>query len=263
MGMYDTINGEQVKCFPWVSLYHGEITYHGGDLKYYGNGSEVPCRTAHYNYGKNFVILDYNRFPDSDYSDYDYYLHIIENRKVKKTLKDTIKGIKWDKNQTVVSYYGEMLNIHSDQDILDFIQFQRDYADKRENIRSHWNELFKEMSKTMCGIGTLNPESEERKMRLQKFDEIHKLMHEEEERIKPEMEALNETVKKWFVDTSDIDDCIRLGDFISAYGERSTDKELCLACIKKLLADDDTLYDRYVKWQGGDEYIQEFVSPRR
>lgn len=27
MGMYDNINGEQVKCFPWVSLYKDEITY--------------------------------------------------------------------------------------------------------------------------------------------------------------------------------------------------------------------------------------------
>ena len=42
MGMYDTINGEQVKCFPWVSIYKDEITYHGGELKYYGIGDDVP-----------------------------------------------------------------------------------------------------------------------------------------------------------------------------------------------------------------------------
>ena len=46
MGMYDTLNGEQVKCFPWFSFYvsamdtKGVVTSHGGDLKYYGNGGE-------------------------------------------------------------------------------------------------------------------------------------------------------------------------------------------------------------------------------
>ena len=27
MGMYDTINGEQVKCFPWAHYYEHEIVY--------------------------------------------------------------------------------------------------------------------------------------------------------------------------------------------------------------------------------------------
>ena len=46
--MYDTINGEQVKCFPWVSIYKDEITYHGGELKYYGIGDDVPYKKPHY-----------------------------------------------------------------------------------------------------------------------------------------------------------------------------------------------------------------------
>ena len=56
MGMYDTLNGEQVKCFPWFSFYvsamdtKGVVTSHGGDLKYYGNGSEIPYRSLAYNY---------------------------------------------------------------------------------------------------------------------------------------------------------------------------------------------------------------------
>ena len=105
MGMYDTINGEQVKCFTWVSLYHDQINYHGGDLKYYGKGSEVPFRKPHYNYGKNFIILDYNRYPDSQYTDYKFYLHIIEDGKVKKTIKDKlIKSLDWSKYPVVIIY---------------------------------------------------------------------------------------------------------------------------------------------------------------
>ena len=51
MGMYDTLNDEQVKCFPWYSFDvislspEGSIGGHGGKLKYYGNGSEIPYRS--------------------------------------------------------------------------------------------------------------------------------------------------------------------------------------------------------------------------
>ena len=62
MGMYDTLNDEQVKCFPWYSFDvislspEGSIGGHGGKLKYYGNGSEIPYLSLAYNYGKNFII---------------------------------------------------------------------------------------------------------------------------------------------------------------------------------------------------------------
>ena len=153
MGMYDTINGEQVKCFPWVSLYQGEISYHGGDLKYYDNGDEVPYKQPHYNYGKNFVILDLNRYPESDYCPYDYILHVIEDGKVKETYTDEIGDINWSNNKSVVDYYGELLNIHSSEDILNYIKDQREYWTKREEIRSRWNELFSESMEYFTGIG--------------------------------------------------------------------------------------------------------------
>ena len=159
MGMYDTINGEQVKCFPWVSFYEGAVTYHCGDLKYYNNGDKVPYRMPHYNYGSNFIILDYNRFPESNYCDYDFY-------------------------------------IHSNQDVLNFIKSQRDYISKREEIYNHWNELLKEMTEYAAGIVLFKKDSEERILRQQKINEIHSLMREEERHFQPEMEALNESVKK-------------------------------------------------------------------
>lgn len=63
MGMYDTLNGEQVKCFPWYSFdamplaQAGFINGHGGSLAYYGDGSKIPYRSLAYNYSKNFIIL--------------------------------------------------------------------------------------------------------------------------------------------------------------------------------------------------------------
>lgn len=256
--MYDTINGEQVKCFPWVSLYKDEITYHGGDLKYYGTGDEVPYKKPHYNYGKNFIILDVNRYPESDYCPYDYIIHVITDEKVKNTFENEIGNIDWSINETVVGYTGELLNIHSNEDITNYIAAQRKYWEERENIRSHWNELFKESMDYFAGIGLLDKDSEEKKMRLTKIEEIHKLMDEEEKRIMPETDRLNKEHSKWFIDTSGIDDLIHLGDYISAYNLRDNDKEQCKEMIQKLLSSDSNLYDRYVEWQDSDEYIKKF-----
>ena len=67
MGMYDTLNGERVKCFPWFSFYVSPnddtkccITNHDGNLGEYGNGNEIPYRSLAYNYGKDFLIFDFN-----------------------------------------------------------------------------------------------------------------------------------------------------------------------------------------------------------
>ena len=258
MGMYDEINGEQVKCFPWVSLYKGEISYHGGNLAYYSTGDKVPYKKPHYNYGKNFIILDLNRYPDSDYCDYDYILHVIVDEKIKITFTDEIGYIDWSINETVVGYDGELLNIKSSEDIMNYIEAQRQYWEKYENIHSHWNELFKESMHYFTGIGLLDKDSEERKMRREKIEEIHKLMDEENKRIKPELNELSKKHSRWFVDTSDIDDLINLGDYISAYNLEIDEQEQCKEMIQKLLNSDSTLYDRYVKWQGSDEYIKEF-----
>jgi hypothetical protein len=254
MGMYDTINGEQVKCFPWVSLYHKEISYHGGDLAYYGIGSEVPYKRPHYNYGKNFIILDLNRYIDSDYCPYDYILHVIVDGKVKETFENEIGDIDWSINKNVVGYTGELLNINSSEDLLNYMAAQRKYWSDYEKIRSYWNELFSQLSNCMHGFGVLDKESEERKIRKENFDRIHELMKEEEKRIEPELNNLREEHSKWFVDTSDIDDLINLGDYISAYytelkAERDENVKACSEMISKLLESDDTLCDRYLKWQ--------------
>lgn len=261
MGMYDTINGEQVKCFPWVSLYDGSISYHGGDLQYYGTGDKVPYRRPHYNYGKNFVILDLNRYPEWYLHPYDYILHVIMDGKVKDTYKDRIGEIDWSIVQSVVGYTGELLNIHSDEDVLNYIKDQREYWRKNEEINKHKDELFAESMKYFHGIGTLDKNSEERKIRLQKIKEIQKLMDEERKRIMPEQLALTEEYSRLFVNT--YDDLIYLGNYIAACDtearlKSSENEEKCLDMIRKLLSEDETLYDRYVEWQGSDVYIMEF-----
>ena len=262
MGMYDTINGEQVKCFPWVSFYKNEISYHGGDLEYYGVGDEVPYKRPHYNYGKNFIILDLNRYPGSDFCPYDYILHVVVDGKVKETFENEIGYINWSINENVVTYTGELLNIKSSEDMVNYMAAQREFWKEYERIRKNWNDLFSEMSQYMHGIGLLDKDSVEKKERLKKIENIHKLMDKERENIQPQIESLKNKFSKWFVDTSNINDLIDIGDLISAYETESAAKReyasTCKELIQKLLDADSTLYDRYVKWQGSDQFIRQF-----
>lgn len=251
MGMYDTINGEQVKCFPWISLYNNAISYHGGDLKYYNTGDEVPYKKPHYNYGKNFIIIDLNLFP---FGGYDYTIHVIVDGKVNDTFENEIGDIDWSINKNTVSYHGDLLNINSTNDITSYIKAQREFWTKREEIRKHWNELFKESMQYFTGLGLLDKDSEEKKFRMKKIEEIRTLMNEEEKRIEPQENVLREENSKWFIDTSDIDELINFGNYLSAYytelkAERNDNVKVCSEVISKLLESDDTLYDRYLKWQ--------------
>lgn len=261
MGMYDTINGEQVKCFSWISMYLKKIGYHSGDLAYYNTGDEVPYKRPHYNYGKNFIILDLNRFPDSDYSEYDYIIHVIVDGKVKDTFEDKIGNIDWSINENVIGYWGELLNINNSEDILNFIKEQREYHKKYEEINKHWDDLFKETFQYTRGIALLEENSEEKKFRHKKIDEILKLMDKEKEIIKPKLDDLKkEHATKWFINK--FDDLVCLGEYISAYEtELMADRdnaEMCKKMIEQLLSSDDTLYNRYVEWQGSEDYIEEF-----
>ena len=64
-----------------------------------------------------------------------------------------------------------------------------------------------------------------------------------------------------YVDTSDIDDLIVLGEYLSACNcGNENDRKICKSTIRNLLATNDSLYDRYVEWQESDEYIKEFKS---
>lgn len=92
MGMYDIFNGEQEKIFPWYTISNTEhcvINSHGGDLKYYGNGSSVPYRSLSRNYTKNFIVLDIDIFDFLEFQDEDdvgFIIHIIENGILLKTI---------------------------------------------------------------------------------------------------------------------------------------------------------------------------------
>lgn len=116
MGMYDTLNGEQVKCFPWYSFdvmplaQAGFINGHGGSLAYYGDGSKIPYRSLAYNYSKNFIIFDFN--PDGLTMDdnNNWVAHVIEDGLLKASVYKENAGDEFEeilkRSHKNISYYG-------------------------------------------------------------------------------------------------------------------------------------------------------------
>ena len=129
MGMYDYVGaeGEQVKCFyvPCITIDekgeipHAKIHTMGGLLRGF---DEVPYQTPYYNYGKDFCIVEY-RWVDSP------YIHVILNAKYSETI--AIADLKDDFviPPVVIDNYGDRLNIHSSQELKEFVD---DYRVKKE-----------------------------------------------------------------------------------------------------------------------------------
>ena len=97
---------------------------------------------------------------------------------------------------------------------------------------------------------------------------VFDLMKEERERIKSDEDALLDTMQKWYTDISDIEDLIVLGEYLHVYNKiinkrnsaEVDDLEKVKNNITSLLANDNALYQRYVKWQESDEYIKSFAE---
>ncbi len=162
MGMYGTLNGEQVKCFPWFSFYvsamdtKGVVTSHGGDLKYYGNGSEIPYRSLAYNYGKNFIIFDFRPELDSDEAG-EWAAHVIENGRLKasfyrKDANDEFEKM-LKKSTKNIGYYGD------DNFKFKTLEDVNQYAKEANALRCQITDMYKpanaimrEWSKTLHGL---------------------------------------------------------------------------------------------------------------
>ena len=274
MGMYDTINGEQVKCFPWVHYYRDNIiktiiTYSGGDLKYYRNKSKIPYKKFYYNYGKNFMILDIQEFLYKNYGlslenedeTYNYVLHVIRNGKVKATYdgnKNSINEEDFSLNACVIDYYGEFLNIKNANDIIEYMKAKQKYHIEYEKINKKWNALFRESMEYFSGIALLEPDSEEKKERLEKIKEIHKQMEEEKKRTKNDIDVLAKTFRnKWIVENEELNDIISLGEFLScldcvikheSMNNREEARIISSNFIVKKLEENEDLYKRYIEW---------------
>lgn len=262
MRMYDMINGEAVKCFPIYYMMGEVMTHSGGNLIPYDTGSSVPYKSPYYNYGKNFLVIDISGSPEFDDS-YDFLIHVITDGLVKETLRDTFKNIDWANNDSVVSYDGEILNVYSERDVSDYIDARKKYWHDIWEARVRLNELRELQFNYFSQIKSLEKDSEDRKTVIEKISQNSDAIKEEFNRTIPELKRIRkEFSATWTKDTSDIGDLILIGKLISCYNLAHSEEESedVLGSISDMLDKDETLYDRYVKWQGTDEYIKEFLE---
>lgn len=136
MGMYDTINDEQVKIFyvPCISLNDGPmannscVTYSGGSLDYFDKNDEIPYVTYWYNLGKDFNIIDL--FPyEHDYS----IVHIIRNGKNQgiKLLKELTDN---DFCFSTYDDHGNKLNFSNLNEVNDYKQILDDIKNIQKTL---------------------------------------------------------------------------------------------------------------------------------
>ena len=188
MGMYDTINGYQVKAFyieystlrsEFDDAIFGKtesdltIWCMGGNLRNFSNGDEVPFQTYYYNFGKDFNIIDFDDFMLSE-----QIIHVIRDGKVVKTISfdDTDDEILKVPNY---DYNGNKLKITSVNDLIKYTENQRKIIYAREHEKVEATRNYFDMART------IDIESEEYK----KLEEEYKKENEENEKvIKPFIE---------------------------------------------------------------------------
>lgn len=148
MGMYDYINGEQVKCF-YSPIYQegddsetiGTVWHSGGNLRGFNDGDNVPLSTLYYKYPSNFAIFDYN----VDYSD--AIIHFIKDGKVFKTVASISDSLDEDieSMELIVNYFGHHLNIKSKTDMYEYLKEKAQFEATRKELKRDSNEIYKEL----------------------------------------------------------------------------------------------------------------------
>lgn len=136
MGMYDCLNGEQVKCFykPIFSKEEnqGVLWHSGGNSIYYGDNASLPIKTLYYNYSKNFLIYDEDC----------KLVHIVKDGKLHKTDKlYYLTDREFNFFKKVINTYGDELKIES---LTDFSR----YNEEKINMKKDIDQLYKKINPT-------------------------------------------------------------------------------------------------------------------
>ena len=240
MGMYDTLNSEQVKCFPWYSFDvmsltpAGSVGGHGGSLKYYGNGSEIPYRSLAYNYGKSFIIFDFN--PDLDPNDgSNWVAHVIEDGLLKASVYKEDAGEEFEemlkRSRKNISYYGGgNFKFKSIADINQYAVESDELMKKINKLHETADKIMREWMKTLKEYRSRNlkkdtPEYTEIRSRLDQFSKRHDT---ETDRIEPVIKKLRQDfAEKWT--ESESEEYLKMSDF----GESIEAGILTLKCKKQ------------------------------
>ena len=258
MGMYNTLNGEQVKCFfvPCGSIDRDSkelndvrLSYYtsGGRLNYYAIGDEVPYKTPYYNYGKDFVIFDYRIYHDCGAPE----VIVIRDGKLYATISSLdvtdkdIEGI-----SLFVNNYGDILNINSADDLR---QIVKDY----KNTMERYDELNEQYEKE---YGCENLFGRREEIKQMNEDEVARLFElSREARNRAWNETYRITNNKWYCEDEEKTKKVH-GGFTFGYmfdnlsGDYMTEweKYKAVAFLKEKLQEDGESFEdgleKYIVW---------------
>lgn len=159
MGLYDYINGEQVKAF-YSPIYDNDTkgTWHsGGRMVGFDNGDEVPLQTLYYKRPSNFMILDENSQNSTP------ILHVIKDGKVYGTFNvEDFNDNLFKDNSLVLDYYGRAINIKESKECYEYI---KDFDIRYEKIRKINKEHRDLLNNRLSPLGTISGELSNNSMR--------------------------------------------------------------------------------------------------
>lgn len=234
MGMYDIINSEQVKCFPWITYQYdknSDIRFwnHGGSLKNFNNNDEVPYRSLCYNYHKNFNILDLH--PTALPFDNGIVLHVIRNGKIKESitieLNDTILIPKelqehisdYLSTAHTIGYTGYPdIKVHSYHEMLAFYNESNARLEKLADIRKESHRRMNAWTKAVRKLHNQDLSDIQRYQIQNDINQLKTAYDDERKRIEPEIDELNIAfINKWSIPkSSEINKYISFGEWITA-----------------------------------------------
>lgn len=191
MGMYDTINGEQVKAFPIPYISNNRPCTSCGNLRGWGNESPVPYKTMWYNYSPNFLILDLH---GSLFGDNEILIHVVTDGKVEKTICLNIHDIEsnfpiiYQDGQNVMDYYGERIDVHTNdglrQFILDTIEYDLEKGPIAKKYSKETNEVLRKLKTEIS--------EEKQKELIERLDILHN-------EYQSAMDLVGRDLKQWYV----------------------------------------------------------------
>lgn len=234
MGMYDTINSEQVKCFPWITYHYDKnndmrLWEHGGSLKNFNDNAAVPYRSLCYNYHENFNILDLR--PTALPFDNGIVLHAIRDGKIKESitielndtslisdeLQEHISGYLTSAHTIGYTGYPD-LNIHSYYEMLAFYNESNERLEKLTDIRKESHRCMNAWSKSVRKLHDKDLSDTQRNQIQNDVNQLKAAYDEERKRIKPFIDELNKDfITKWCVPkSSEMNKYINFGEWITA-----------------------------------------------
>ncbi len=243
MGMYDYLNGEQVKCFsiPLSYIEKNEnnedtvcLTSMGGLLEVYNKGDEVPYRSTIYNYGEDFIVYDYRGYSDS------IYVHIIKNGKVSDYFKLS-ELPKLIPVLPVINNQGDILKISSRDDYFNISKDYKEYIDNKYfNGLKQIRHLFDEY------IELLRQGIEETDLKADYYKKLELLRKD----------TVDIFVNKWYKSGEELRDFMSndIGWLVGSLKDSTKDdkeKDKILSLYKEQCATFDKDVEEYKEWVSG------------